>query len=45
MTVASHNNQYYIVSEANYVNDIAAIINEADPNDPYIQMLLEDTFA
>jgi hypothetical protein len=36
MTVAAHNNQYYIVSERNYVNDIAEIINTNDENDSYI---------
>lgn len=36
MTVAAHNNQYYIVSERNYVNDIAEIINQNDQNDQYI---------
>ena len=45
MTTASHNNQYYIVSESNYVNDIAAIINSGDDTDSYIQMLKEDAFA
>jgi len=45
MTVASHNNQYYIVSDANYVNDIKDILNKQDPNDSYIQMLKEDAFA
>lgn len=45
MTVASHNNQYYIVSESNYVNDIAKTLNKMDQNDSYIQMLQEDSFA
>lgn len=45
MTVASHNNQYYIVSERNYVNDIAEIINAHDENDQYIQMIKDDAFA
>lgn len=45
MTVAAHNNQYYIVSERNYVNDIAEIINTNDENDSYIQMIKEDAFA
>ena len=45
MTTASHNNQYYIVSESNYINDLSQIINKADENDQYIQMLKEDAFA
>lgn len=45
MTTASHNNQYYIVSERNYVNDIAEIISSRDDTDSYIQMLKEDAFA
>ena len=45
MTVAAHNNQYYIVSERNYVNDIAETINTNDENDQYIQMVKEDAFA
>lgn len=45
MTVASHNNQYYIVSESNYVNDVAKILNKADQQDSYIQMIQEDSFA
>ena len=45
MTTASHNNQYYIVSESNYINDLAQVINKSDANDEYIQMLKEDSFA
>lgn len=45
MTTASHNNQYYIVSESNYINDLSQVINKADENDQYIQMLKEDSFA
>jgi len=45
MTVASHNNQYYIVSESNFINDTKDIINSADKNDAYIDMLLKDSFA
>lgn len=45
MTVASHNNQYYIVSESNYINDTSKILNKADQQDSYIQMLQEDSFA
>ena len=45
MTTASHNNQYYIVSESNYINDLSQVINKADENDQYIQMLKEDAFA
>ena len=45
MTVAPHNNQYYVVSENNYINDIKDIINSHDESDSYIQMLLEDSFA
>lgn len=45
MTVASHNNQYYIVSESNYINDVAKILDKMDQEDEYIQMLQEDSFA
>lgn len=45
MTVAAHNNKYYIVSESNYINDIADVLNRADQNDSYIQMIQEDSFA
>ena len=45
MTVAAHGNQYYIVSESNYVNDIKDILNRNDENDEYIKMLKEDAFA
>lgn len=45
MTTASHNNQYYIVSESNYINDLTQVINRGDSQDSYIQMLKEDAFA